>query len=71
MAFHKDCPESTKDCRESPHAILDPQVRRFPADEALRGPIGKPAGLAIIPWSATVQCRTGNTGNSRHHPCRG
>ncbi len=29
MAFHKDFPES-------PHAILDPAVRWFPADEALR-----------------------------------
>lgn len=29
MALHKDFPDS-------PHAILDPEVRWFPADEALR-----------------------------------
>ncbi len=29
MALHKDFPDS-------PHAILDPDVRWFPADEALR-----------------------------------
>ncbi len=29
MALHKDFPDS-------PHAILDPAVRWFPADEALR-----------------------------------
>jgi type III restriction enzyme len=29
MALHKDFPDS-------PHAILDPSVRWFPADEALR-----------------------------------
>jgi len=29
MALHKDFPES-------PHAILDPAIRWFPADEALR-----------------------------------
>jgi type III restriction enzyme len=29
MALHKDFPQS-------PHAILDPDIRWFPADEALR-----------------------------------
>ncbi len=29
MALHKDFPKS-------PHAILDPEIRWFPADEALR-----------------------------------
>jgi len=29
MALHKDFPDS-------PHAILDPELRWFPADEALR-----------------------------------
>ncbi|MCD5411609.1 MAG: hypothetical protein LRZ90_02050, partial [Thermodesulfovibrionales bacterium] len=29
MALHKDFPES-------PHAVLDPDIRWFPADEALR-----------------------------------
>jgi type III restriction enzyme len=29
MALHKDFPQS-------PHAILDPGIRWFPADEALR-----------------------------------
>ena len=29
MALHKDFPES-------PHAILDPAIRWFPADESLR-----------------------------------
>ena len=29
MALHKDFPDS-------PHAILDPDIRWFPADEALR-----------------------------------
>lgn len=30
MALHKDFPNS-------PHAILDPEIRWFPADESLRG----------------------------------
>ena len=42
MALHKDFPES-------PYAILDPDVRWFPADEALRESSAQKPMLPLVP----------------------